>query len=329
MIRRVLLVLIALALAGAAFLYWAIMVPYRGSREPVFVIIEPGTSTRSMAQTLARAGVIRFDWSFLLARALNRGAKLQAGEYRFEGNASTWQVFDKIARGDIFYYELRVPEGANMFDIAGQLEQLGLMKSDVFLKAARNTDLIRDVAPSAPTLEGYLFPSMYRVARHTTAQQIAREMTNNFRKIWKELNGPSEDVNRIVTLASLVEKETAIPQERPSVASVYHNRLRIGMKLDCDPTTIYAALLEGRYRGTIYRSDLDSDNPYNTYRRPGLPPGPIANPGRESLKAALHPADTAYLYFVAKGDGTGAHVFSENLTQHNTAVGQYRHSTAQ
>jgi UPF0755 protein len=153
-------------------------------------------------------------------------------------------------------------------------------------------------------------------------------MTDNFRKIWNELGG-SGDVNRAVTLASLVEKETGVPDERPSVASVYHNRLRLGMKLDCDPTTIYAALLEGRYRGTIHRSDLDRDHPYNTYRRPGLPPGPIANPGRESLKAALRPADTAYLYFVAKADDSGGHVFSQSLSEHNAAVQQFRHATAQ
>jgi UPF0755 protein len=329
MIRRVLLLLILLALAGAAFAYWAVGMPYQGSSQPVFVVIEPGTPTQAMARSLARAGVIRSDWSFLVARALNPKAKLQAGEYRFEGAASTWDVFNKIARGDIFYYELRVPEGANMFDIAAQLEQMGLMKRDVFLNAARNTELIRDIAPSAPSLEGYLFPSTYRVARHTTAQQIAREMTAQFRKVWDEVGGAGGDVNRTVTLASLVEKETAVPGERPSVASVYYNRLRIGMKLDCDPTTIYAAMLEGRYRGTIYRSDLDSDHPYNTYRRPGLPPGPIANPGRESLRAALKPAQTGFLYFVAKGDGSGAHIFTENLSDHNVAVQQYRNATAQ
>jgi UPF0755 protein len=328
MMRRVLLLLIVVAVLGAGFLYWALIVPHGGPQGPAFVVIEPGTPTQAMAQTLARAGVIRSEWSFLLARALNRNAKLQAGEYRFEGPASTWQVFNKIARGDIFYYELRVPEGANMFDIAAQLDQMGLMKADVFLTAARDITSIRDIASSAPTSEGYLFPSTYRVARHTTAQQIVREMTNNFRKVWTELGGPSEDVNRVVTLASLVEKETAVPAERPSVASVYVNRLRAGMKLDCDPTTIYAALLQGKYRGTIYRSDLDSTHPYNTYRHSGLPPGPIANPGRESLTAALRPADTRHLFFVAKGDGSGAHVFSENLAQHNAAVDQYRHSAS-
>lgn len=328
MIRRVLLLLIFIAVVAAGFAYWAVGTPYQGKSEPVFIIIDPGTPTQSMARMLANAGVIRSDWSFLVTRALNPRAKLQAGEYRFEGAASTWSVYNKIARGDIFYYELRVPEGANMFDIAAQLEQMGLMKRDVFMNAARNTQLIRDIAPAAPSLEGYLFPSTYRVARHTTANQITREMTTQFRKVWDEVGGGGTDVNRTVTLASLVEKETAVASERPAVASVYQNRLRMGMKLDCDPTTIYAAMLEGRYRGTIYRSDLDSDHPYNTYRRPGLPPGPIANPGRDSLRAALKPAETSFLYFVAKGDGTGAHIFTENLSDHNSAVQQYRNATA-
>ena len=149
-------------------------------------------------------------------------------------------------------------------------------------------------------------------------------MTGQFRKVWKELGGAETGVNRTVTLASLVEKETAVPGERAEVASVYANRLRSGMKLDCDPTTIYAALLEGRYRGTIYRSDLESTHPYNTYRNPGLPPGPIANPGVASLKAAIAPAETEFLYFVAKPGGSGAHSFSRTLAEHNTAVQTYR-----
>jgi UPF0755 protein len=149
-------------------------------------------------------------------------------------------------------------------------------------------------------------------------------MTGQFQKVWKDLGGPATGVNRLMTLASLVEKETAVPTERPEVASVYTNRLAMGMKLDCDPTTIYAAILEGRYRGTIYRSDLDNPNPYNTYRNVGLPPGPIANPGIASIKAALKPASTRYVYFVAKPDGSGAHVFSETLEQHNAAVRVYR-----
>jgi UPF0755 protein len=326
MIRKLLVSLILTGLVAAGFLYWVTAKPYTRNTAPVFVIIEPKTPTRAIARKLAEQGVIQHDWAFLLVRMLNPKAKLQAGEYQFTSAVSPWDVYNKIARGDIYYHEVRVPEGTNMFDIAGQLEQTGLMKASTFLSAARNTSLIADLAPAAPSLEGYLFPSTYRVARHTTAQQLVREMTSQFRKVWLEIGGAGQDVNRMVTLASLVEKETGVPSERAAVSSVYHNRLRLGMKLDCDPTIIYAALLEGKYRGTIYRSDLDRDHPYNTYRHAGLPPGPIANPGRESLQAAIRPAQTSYIFFVAKGDGSGAHIFSENLSAHNAAVQQYRNA---
>ncbi|MGH9631310.1 MAG: endolytic transglycosylase MltG, partial [Bryobacteraceae bacterium] len=192
------------------------------------------------------------------------------------------------------------------------------------LKVAMKPDAIKDLAPGAPTLEGYLFPSTYRITRHTSPERICREMTAEFRRVWDEIGRTGVDVNRIVTLASLVEKETAVPAERTTVASVYQNRLDLGMRLDADPTTIYAALLENRFRGTIYRSDLESTHAYNTYRNAGLPPGPIANPGRDSLRAALNPAQTGYLFFVAKPDGSGAHQFSTGLADHNLAVEQYR-----
>jgi UPF0755 protein len=265
-----------------------------------------------------------------LARALHPGQKLQAGEYRFALADSPSNILNRIARGDVFFYELIVPEGSNMFDIAASLSRFDFLKSANFLRAARNPALIRDLAPQAPTLEGYLFPSTYRIARATTEQQLCVMMTGVFRKHWRDLQSSlprGVPINDIVTLASMVEKETAVPDERPIVASAYENRLRKGMSLDCDPTTIYAALLEQRYRGTIYRSDLDSNNAYNTYKHAGLPPGPIANPGLESLKAALAPAQTDYLYFVAKGDGSGGHQFSTTMEQHNLAVQEYRRAT--
>jgi UPF0755 protein len=322
--KKLFLLLLLLVFAAAGFLFYSLGRPYANYDKEVFINIPPRTGTREIAGMLQGAGVIRDKWQFLAARAINRQANLQAGEYKFDRPMTPWAVFAKIARGDVFYYELRVPEGSNMFDIAASLEKLGLIKREDFLTVARDPSLIRDIAPEAPTLEGYLFPSTYRMIRQTTAQQLAREMTNQFRRVWKDLAGADADVNRVVTLASLVEKETAVPEERPEIASVYANRLAVGMKLDCDPTTIYAAILEGRYRGTIYRSDLESPNPYNTYRTPGLPPGPIANPGVASLKAAVAPIQTKYLYFVAKPDGSGAHVFSETLEQHNAAVRDYR-----
>jgi UPF0755 protein len=183
--------------------------------------------------------------------------------------------------------------------------------------------MIRDLDPDAPSLEGYLFPNKYRVYRHTTARQICRMMTGEFRERWKVLNSAAK-VHSVVTLASMVEREAKRPEERPMVASVFQNRLRIGMKLDCDPTTVYAALLENRYRGTIYKSDLENPSPWNTYQHKGLPPGPIANPGLSSIEAALAPADTSYLYFVAKADGSGGHNFSASLGEHTVNVAKYQ-----
>jgi UPF0755 protein len=271
--------------------------------------------------------VIRYPWQFLAVRALRPGARLQAGEYQFSESAAAFRVYARISRGDVFFYELSVPEGSNIFDIASSIDRFDFIKGADFLKAARDPAFIHDIAPQAPTLEGYLFPSTYRLTRRTTVQQLCQLMTDQFRKNWRELQKPNAaSANDVVTLASLVEKETAVPNERPLIAAVFQNRLRIGMALDCDPTTIYASMLEQRYRGAIYRSDLDSANRYNTYKHAGLPPGPIANPGLAALKAALDPAATDYLYFVAKADGSGGHQFSKSIEEHNRAVEQYRHN---
>jgi UPF0755 protein len=268
--------------------------------------------------------VIRYEWEFWLARGLRSSAKLQAGEYRFAKPASALDVYDRIARGDIYFFAFTVPEGSNIFDVAKLLEQQGVMSSDDFLKAAEDPALIRDLAPKAQTLEGYLFPSTYRLSHKTTGAQLSKMMTDEFRKQWAKVSaGKDADVSSTVTLASLVEKETAAAGERPLVASVFRNRLAQGMRLQCDPTTIYAALLDNRYRGAIHKSDLASANPYNTYENAGLPPGPIANPGAQSLAAALNPADTPFLYFVAKPEG-GGHQFSATMAQHEKAVIAYR-----
>jgi UPF0755 protein len=312
--------LIGTALAG--FAVWRAESAYQGFSGDAFVEFPRGTSTGAMADQLAAAGVVRSRWDFLLARMLHRGHVLQAGEYRFQHAASAAQVLDRIARGDIFYYELVVPEGKNIFDIGASLESLGVMKAAQFLAAARNPAMIRDLDPKAPTLEGYLFPNTYRLSRHTTPERLCRLMTGRFREAWKSLN-TTEDVHQTVTLASLVEKEGKLAEERPRIAAVFANRLRIGMKLDCDPTTIYAAILNGRYNGVIHRSDLDSDHPYNTYRHTGLPPGPIANPGLASLRAALDPDDSDALFFVARADGSGGHEFSSNIAAHESAVSRY------
>jgi len=316
-------ILAVAALALAFLIFWHART-YQGFADEVFVDIPRGASTGGIARMLASAGVVRSRWDILAARLLAPGRVLQAGEYRFHQAASPLEVYNRIARGDVFYYELIVPEGRNMFDIGAAVEKLGLFKAGEFVAAARNPASIRDLDPAAPTLEGYLFPNTYRLSRHTTPAGLCRLMTAKFRDVWQELGAPA-GVHHTVTLASLVEKESKLDGERPEIAAVFLNRLRIGMKLDCDPTTIYAALLEDRYRGTIYRSDLDRDDPYNTYRYAGLPPGPIANPGLASLNAALHPAASEALYFVLRPDGSGAHQFSNNIAAHEVAIGKYRH----
>jgi UPF0755 protein len=324
--KRLLLAVILLGVITAGVAYLSLNATYQGFSDPVILDFPKGTSTQAMAEQLAQNGVIRYSWQFLMLRVIDPAKKLQAGEYRFARADSPSGVLSRIARGDVFFYELIVPEGSNIFDIAASVGRFDFLKASDFLRAARSPALIKDLAPHAPTLEGYLFPATYRITRSTTVEQLCVMMTDQFRKQWRELrdSAPAKPVNEIVTLASLVEKETGRAEDRPVVASVYENRLRKGMALDCDPTTIYAALLDQRYRGTIYRSDLDSDNAYNTYKHPGLPPGPIANPGVASIKAALAPAETAYLYFVAKPDGSGGHQFSETIEQHNVAVQQYR-----
>ncbi len=320
---KLLAVLVLLALAGAAALCYFLTRPYAGFHEPVFIEIPKGASTRSIAAELARAGVVESPWHFLLARAVRTGTKLQAGEFRFVAAATPLEVYGRIARGDVFYEELVIPEGRNMYDIGAIVEGLGLMPATEFLAAARDPASIRDLDPAAPTLEGYLFPDTYRVTRHTSAREICRILTQRFRAEWKRLK-PNASPHDTVTIASLIEKEAAAPGDRPLIASVFRNRLKLGMKLDCDPSTIYAAVIEGRYRGIIHKSDLASENPYNTYTHAGLPPGPIANPGVASLRAALEPAETGYLYFVARPDGSGQHEFSKDIAAHRLAAARYR-----
>lgn len=312
--------LAAVALAAAA---WTLSRPHSGFAGEALVDLERGTSTRGIAARLHQAGVVASPWHILAIRALRPAAKLQAGEYRFAGASTPWAVFDRLARGDIYYHQVTVPEGANMFEIAAAVDRTGIVTAADFLKAARDPAAIRDLAPRATSLEGYLFPSTYLFPRRTTAAQLARMMTDQFRKQWKSAGGHG-DPHETVTLASLVEKETSVDAERKLVAGVYQNRLQKGMKLECDPTTIYAALLENRYDGVIHRSDLDNPHPYNTYRHPGLPPGPIANPGRASLLAARQPAQTGFIFFVAKPGGSGEHTFSADYAGHQRAVVAYR-----
>lgn len=320
---------LAIVLAGAAgtlgLLHWLVRDDrYADFVEPVFVDIPHGTSSWSIGEKLSAAGVVRNPWLFQLARLTKPGKPAQAGEYRFAEAAAPAEVVARLAAGDVFLIEVRVPEGSNVFDIAAAVERAGLGTAEAFLAQARSPDLIHDLAPDAPSLEGYLFPATYRFRRNVPLSDVCRAMTAQFRRVWRELDAPSGDPNASVTLASMVEKEAALAEERPRIAGVYAARLRIGMKLDCDPTVVYGSLVEGRWKGVIHRSELESKNRYNTYQHAGLPPGPIANPGRDALRAALHPSVTDELYFVATPGGGGAHTFSRDIDAHEKAVASYR-----
>ncbi len=319
------LALICAVIGAGLSAYWY-FAPYRNFRNETFVTIERGTPSGEIARKLEEQGVVRSRWAFLAVRLLHPRASLQAGEYRFGAAQTPFEVFETIRRGEIFYEDFTVPEGSNMFDIAELLGNSDMVKPAAFLEAAADPAAIRDLDSQAPNLEGYLFPSTYRVTHQTTARRLCLLMTEEFRKQWRSLGGEkqADRIHQIVILASLVEKESAVREERPEIASVFLNRLRLSMPLQCDPTTVYAALLQNRYRGVIHKSDLASASPYNTYAHIGLPPGPIANPGALSLKAALYPADTNFLYFVAKPNGVGSHVFSSSLAEHEKAVLEYR-----
>jgi UPF0755 protein len=316
------LILIAVVVVGLWFA-WAALLPVNPG-ETKFVLLRPGWSARHIAATLQHEGVIRSSTAFLLAHyALSKG-NLKAGEYKFDVPANALEVRDRVLRGDVFARTVAVPEGYNLYDIAAVVEQAGLgSAADFITVATHDVALLHDIDPQAQSLEGYLFPDTYQFTRIDTPHDIAAAMVHRFRQTAQKiglLGNPN--IHRIVTMASIVEKETAVPDERPVVASVYYNRLDKNMLLGADPTVIYAALLAGRYRGTIYQSDLQYESPYNTYKYPGLPPGPIANPGAASLAAAMHPVDSEYLYFVS--DNNGHHRFSRSAAEHDKNVAAYR-----
>ena len=325
--RTVVAGLAALAVGAAAAGYFLVTPAYRSFQGERFVKVERGSSTRVIARQLAEAGVIQSEWAFLALRAVRPRAVLQAGEYQFIEPASAWHIFNRLVRGDIYYFEVTIPEGSNIWDIARLLESQRIMRETDFLAAAADPRLVRDLDPDATSLEGYLFPSTYRLSHSITAVELCRMMVEQFRKQWKNLAGENRPPNEVVTLASLVEKETGYPEERSLIAGVFAHRLRIGMALACDPTVIYAAELSGAWRGRIYQTDLERKHPYNTYQRAGLPPGPIASPGAAAIKAALNPANTDNLYFVAKPEG-GGHVFSATNEAHAEAVRNYRNAIA-
>jgi UPF0755 protein len=297
-----------------------------------FVLLHPGYSTRRIATELKSAGVIRSEDAFILWHYLHHKRSLKAGEYLFDKSATSLEVHRRLAHGDVYFHTVVIPEGYNMFDIAQAIQNAGLGSSEEFLKVATSdTALIADLAPGAKTLEGYLFPNTYEFTRMQSMEEMAGAMVKQFRQVAREIgltaelpgnNTQNTDLERTVILASIIEKETAAPEERPLVASVYYNRMAQREALQADPSVIYAELLQGSYGGALHHADMQFNSAYNTYTHPGLPPGPIGNPGKSSLEAAMHPANTDYLYFVSNGNGH--HRFAHSLEEHNRNVAAYR-----
>jgi len=328
-------VLLLLAVVGAAgWIWYSIERPYQGFvAQGIFVDLPHGASSRTVARLLKQNGVVRSAFAFEVYARRHPRRRLQAGEYFFDHAITGHDVFWQIADGHIYELPFTVREGETIFDIAHDLESQKLMTTDEFLAAAQNPELIRDIAPRAKTLEGFLFPATYFLPRHPTPTDLTAEMVRKFKEEWQRIAPPESKQDTtglehgrplasVVTLASLVERETPKPEERPLVAGAFENRLRQNIPLQCDPTVIYAMQEVGQYKGTLTGADLHFPSPYNTYAHPGLPPGPIGNPGEASLRAALDPAKTDYYYFVANTHG--GHFFAATLAEHNRNVTRYR-----
>jgi len=333
-VLRLILVLVLAAGAAGAWGWYCITKPYQGfATGGVFVTVPHGASSRGVARLLENNGVVRSAIAFEIYARRHPRRSLEAGEYFFDHAVSGRDVFWKLAKGDVYQIPFTVREGETLYDIAHDLETGHFLSADDFVKAASDPMLVRDIDPHALTLEGFLFPATYQMPRHPIAVELTAAMVKKFKEQWVRISPPmaGDDKTRlpsgypissIVTLASLVERETPKKDERPLVAGVFENRLRKDMMLQCDPTVIYVMQQEGRYNGTLSGADLHVHSPYNTYEHTGLPPGPIGNPGEASLRAALHPAETEYLYFVANTEG--GHFFSATLAEHNRNVTKYR-----
>ncbi|OFV94482.1 MAG: hypothetical protein A3G76_07555 [Acidobacteria bacterium RIFCSPLOWO2_12_FULL_65_11] len=322
--------LLAAATGAAAFwMYQRVHSPYRGYQTAEqFVDVLPGADSQTIGDQLVASGVLPDPIAFRVGLWLTgRARQLRAGEYRFDRPMTPLDVIDKLVRGDVYVINLTFPEGLTIADMAKVFEEGGFGTAASFVAAASDASLIRTLDPAARDLEGYLFPETYSLPRRADASALVGQMVARFERVFTpQLRAAAASgglsVRQAVTLASIVEKETARPEERPLIAAVYRNRLRRGIGLQCDPTVIYALIRMGKYTGNLRRADLMLDSPYNTYRYRGLPPGAIAAPGRASLEAAVSPADVDYLYFVSRNDGS--HEFASTLRQHNRNVQKYQ-----
>ena len=303
--------------------------PHRGyPGAEVLVDIPLGTSTRDIGRQLVAAGVVRDERTFRIALwRSGRDRLLQAGEYRFADAVSAMAVVDTLARGQVHLRPITFPEGLTRREMAEVFGRSGFGTPEAFLAASERAELVAGLDPAATDLEGYLFPETYALPRDAVADDLVEAMVAQFaRSFDDDLRAQAAarelSVREVVTLASLIQKETGLDAERPLVSAVYTNRLGRRMPLQCDPTVIYALQLADLYDGNLTRDNLQFDSPYNTYRHPGLPPGPIAAPGLADLRAALRPADVGHLYFVSRNDGS--HVFADTLREHNRNVREYQ-----
>jgi UPF0755 protein len=331
--KKAFIFLLAIVLLGggvvAYITYSRLNQSFRGYTEAErFVEIPSGSGSAAIGQRLIDAGVIRDRLSYRVALWRSGHARrLKAGEYRFDREMTPLEVLDKIARGEVYLLNLTFREGLTIGEMAQIFETNGFGPAQSFIAAAADGSLVRELDPQAPDLEGYLFPDTYTLPRGSDATRVVRAMVDRFQQVLtpeirRAADARGLTVRQLVTLGSLVEKETAKPEERPMVAAVYSNRLKMGMGLQCDPTVIYALQRAGRYTGNLRREDLMFDSPYNTYRYAGLPPGPIAAPGKGSLEAAASPADVDFVYFVSRNDGS--HEFARTLEEHNRNVHRWQ-----
>lgn len=321
-----LILVIAVTIVGVGVALFVIRAaqPYKGFEgAEQYVDVPPGSAVSAIGRRLANAGVVRDRWTFRYA-VWRVGAKsLKAGEYRFDRPMSAEEVARRIEHGEVYLRQITFREGLSIRDMATMFEEQGFGPKQAFVDAASKPDLLRGLDPAAADLEGYLFPDTYALPRRATAQTLVGMMVARFQKqVGRDLpqraSAAGMSVHETVTLASIIEKETGKAEERPLVAAVYSNRLKIGMGLQCDPTVLYALQRAGRDTRNLTREDLQYDSPYNTYRYAGLPPGPIASPGKASVDAALQPANVPYLYFVSRNDGS--HAFATTLEEHNKNV---------
>ena len=324
-------VLIMTAFVFAAWETFTILSTAKGSAdEKVVFLLEPGVPFKQIIKRLEEQKLIDNQFSLLVfAKVTGWDRKMRHGEYALNRGMTAFQILETLASGKSILYQITFPEGANMYDIANQLEEKGFFKAKDFLDLAKNPVEVKAlIGEDRTSLEGYLFPETYSLTRFTTLKELVGAMVRRFRTVYDEVLAEmggkiTMPRHELVTLASIIEKETGAPEERPLISSIFHNRLKIGMRLQTDPTIRYGILDQtGQAKMNITKKDLLTPTLYNTYTIKALPPGPIANPGREAIHAAMKPAESKYLYFVSRNDGT--HVFSENYGGHQKAVQNFQ-----